>query len=60
MIGVIITALLIIGLGGWYFFFRPQPYPGFQAPVGASVPGGPGMAPGQAPGSMPGQPPGPR
>lgn len=52
MIGIIAAAVLIIGLVGWYFFLRPQPYPGFQAPVGGA---------GQGPGMMPGQaPPGPR
>jgi hypothetical protein len=49
MIGVIAAAVLIIGLAGWYFFFRPQPYPGFQAPPGMAGQGAPGMMPGQAP-----------
>jgi hypothetical protein len=61
MVGIIAAAVLIIGLVGWYFFLRPQPYPGFQAPPGGvSGQGGPGMMPGQTPqpGMMPGQAPG--
>ena len=60
MIGIIVAAVLIIGLAGWYFFLRPQPYPGVPAPApGMAGQGGPGMMPGLAPtGMAPGQPPG--
>jgi hypothetical protein len=53
VIAVIVLAVIIIGLIGWYFM-RPQPYPGFQAPPGGAATGGPGtpgMVPGQAPGT---------
>jgi hypothetical protein len=52
MIAVIAVAVLVIGFIGWYFFMKPQQYPGYQAPAG------PGMGGQTAPPSMPGQAPG--
>jgi hypothetical protein len=53
MIAVIVAAILIVGLIGWYFM-RPQPYPGYKAPPGGAATGGPGT-PGMIPGQEPGR-----
>jgi hypothetical protein len=50
LIGVVAVVVIVIGLFGWYYFGRPQTYPGFQAPQGGS----------RAVGNMPGQAPGMR
>ena len=55
MMGVVAVAVLVIGFIGWFYFGRPQTYPGFQAPPGkpnASAPGAPRMIPGQVPGTV--------
>jgi hypothetical protein len=52
VIAVIAVAVILIGLLG-YYFMKPKPYPGYQAPSGPPGMGGstvPGMIPGQEPG----------
>jgi len=53
MVSIIAAAVILIGLLGWYFFLRPQPYPGFQAPPGMAGQGAPGTMPGPAPSGSP-------
>jgi hypothetical protein len=55
MFAVIAVAVIVIGVFGWYYFLRPQRYPGYQAPVGPPGMGGqaaPPMIPGQEPGRV--------
>jgi hypothetical protein len=58
LIGVIAVVVVVMGVFGWYYFGRPQTYPGFQAPQGGSR--AVGNMPGQAPGNGSPQPGGPR
>ncbi len=63
MITIIAVVVIALGYFGWYYFMRPQTYPGFQAPPGgvrSSAPGAPRMIPGQEPGTVYPQPGGPR
>lgn len=55
LITVIAVVVVVIAFLGWYYFMKPQKYPGFQAPPGnpgAAAPGAPRMMPGQEPGTV--------
>lgn len=60
MIAIIAAAVIVFGLIGWWYFAKPEKYPGYQAPAGGYGRPSGGMVPGmgmemqrQAPGGMP-------
>jgi len=55
VVAVSAVVVVVVGFLGWYYFMKPQKYPGFQAPPGGMTGGAAGasrMIPGQAPGTV--------